>query len=319
VSTGLLMFVARRLAVLPLLLLIISFGVFSLTYIAPGSAEEALLGGRVSSPATLAAIRKEYHLDRPFLSQYATWVSHAVRLDFGTSLRTGQSVRSATSQSFASTLFLGLYGFVIAIGFGVPLGVMAAIRKRRFSDRAIVGVSVVGVSAPAFASGILLLYVFAVALGWFPVFGQGSGFSGRLYHLALPAVTLSLTAMALVVKLTRTAMIDALDQDYVAFARARGVAYHRVLTAYALRNALVPVVTASGLILGYMLTGAVLVEVTFALPGMGSLLVDSANFKDIPTVQGIAIVVAIVVVLVNLLTDILYAVVDPRIRLGASR
>jgi peptide/nickel transport system permease protein len=318
VTTSLLMFVARRLAVLPILLLIISFGVFSLTYIAPGSAEQALLGGRTSSPETLAAIRKEYHLDRPFMSQYATWVEHAVQLDFGQSLRTGQSVRAAISQGLGATLFLGLYGFVIATAVGVPLGVLAAIRKRRFLDRAIVGVSVVGVSAPAFASGILLLYVFAVVLGWFPVFGSGNGFLDSLYHLALPAVSLALTAMALVVKLTRTAMIDALDQDYVAFARARGVAYGRVLTAYALRNALVPVVTASGLILGYMLTGAVLVEITFALPGMGSLLVESANFKDIPTVQGIAVVVAILIVLVNLLTDILYAVVDPRIRFGAS-
>ena len=137
-------------------------------------------------------------------------------------------------------------------------------------------------SAPAFASGILLLYVFAVVLGWFPVFGSGNGFFDRLYHLALPAFSLALTAMALVVKLTRTAMIDALDQDYVAFARARGISYGRVLTAYALRNALVPVVTASGLILGYMLTGAVLVEITFALPGMGSLLVESVELQGHP-------------------------------------
>jgi peptide/nickel transport system permease protein len=319
VRTGLLIFVARRLAVLPFLLLIISFGVFSLTYIAPGSAEQALLGGRPSTPATLAAIRKEYHLDRPFLSQYGTWVENAVQLDFGQSLRTGQSVRAEIGQSLGATVFLGLYGFAITLAVGVPLGVLAALRKRRFLDRAIVGISVVGVSAPAFASGILLLYVFAVVLGWFPVFGSGTGFTDRLYHLALPAVSLALTAMALVVKLTRTAMIDALEQDYVAFARARGVSYSRVLLAYALRNALVPVVTASGLILGYMLTGAVLVEITFALPGMGSLLVDSANFKDIPTVQGIAVVVAILIVIINLATDILYAVVDPRIRLGGKR
>jgi peptide/nickel transport system permease protein len=319
VRTGLLIFVARRLAVLPVLLLIISFGVFSLTYIAPGSAEQALLGGRTSTPETLAAIRKEYHLDRPFLSQYVTWVENAVQLDFGQSLRTGQSVRAAIGQGLGATVFLGLYGFAITLAVGVPLGVVAAIRKRRFLDRAIVGVSVIGVSAPAFASGILLLYVFAVLLGWFPVFGSGNGFFDSLYHLALPAISLALTAMALVVKLTRTAMIDALDQDYVAFARARGVSYSRVLLAYALRNALVPVVTASGLILGYMLTGAVLVEITFALPGMGSLLVDSANFKDIPTVQGIAVVVAILIVVINLATDILYAVVDPRIRLGGSR
>ena len=310
-------FIGRRMIALPLMLLIISLAVFSLTYIAPGSAEQALLGGRVASPETLQSIRKEYHLDQPFLQQYVNWIGHAARLDFGRSLRTGQTVRSAISQSVGASIFLGLYGFVIAIGVGVPLGMLAAVRNRRFVDRSIVGVSVVGVSAPAFASGIVLLYVFAVTLGWFPVCGPGNGFVDRLWHLALPAVTLALTVMALVVKLTRTAMIDALDQDYVAFARARGVSNRRVLIAYAFRNALVPVVTASGLILGYMLTGAVLVEVTFALPGLGSLLVDSANFKDLPMVQGITVVVAMLIILVNLLTDILYVIVDPRIRFGA--
>lgn len=310
-------FIGRRLVALPLMLLIISLAVFSFTYIAPGSAEQALLGGRVASPETLKSIREEYNLDQSFLHQYASWVSHAVRFDFGRSVRTGQLVSSAIMHGAGASIFLGLYGFAIAICVGVPLGMIAAVKNRGFADRTIVGASVVGVSAPAFASGILLLYVFAVTLGWFPVFGAGAGIADRFWHLALPAATLALTVMALVVKLTRTAMIDALEQDYVVFARARGLSFRRVLTAYALRNALIPVVTASGLILGYMLTGAVLVEVTFALPGIGSLLVNSATFKDIPMVQGITVVVAILIIVVNLLTDVLYAIVDPRIRFGA--
>jgi peptide/nickel transport system permease protein len=215
------------------------------------------------------------------------------------------------------TLYLGIFGFVIAMLLGVSLGILAAVRKRTVVDRSVVGLGVIGVSAPAFATGILLLYVFAVVLGWFPSFGQGEGFADKLWHFALPAFALALTAMALVLKLTRAAMITALDQDYVAFARARGLPARRVLGAYALRNALVPVVTAAGLILGYMLTGAVLVEVTFALPGVGSLLVESVTFKDVPMVQGVAMVVAFVIILVNLLTDVLYLFIDPRIRFGS--
>jgi peptide/nickel transport system permease protein len=304
---------------LPLVLIVVSFGVFCLTYIAPGSPEAALLGGRSATPEALAEIRKEYGLDRPFLSQYGTWLERAVQLDFGRSIRSSEPVRDAIERRANVTVFLGVYAFAIATVLGVPLGVLAAVRKRTVTDRAIVALSVVGVSAPAFASGIFLLFVFAIVLGLFPVFGQGEGWLDQLWHFALPAFALALTAMALVVKLTRTAMIEALDQDYTAFARARGLSPARVLLGYAFRNALVPVITASGLILGYMLTGAVLVEVTFALPGVGSLLVQSATFKDVPTIQGLTMLVAVLIVLVNLLTDLLYMIVDPRIRFGASR
>ena len=215
------------------------------------------------------------------------------------------------------TLVLGLYGFILAMLSGVGLGVLAAVKRRTALDRGVGGLSVVAASAPAFATGLVLLYFFAIFLGWFPVYGQGSGFTDRVWHLALPAVALALTAMALVFKLTRTAMINALEQDYIAFARARGVPQTEIITKYALRNALIPVVTAAGLILGYMLTGAVLVEVTFALPGIGSLLVDSVSYKDVPVVQGIAMILATVIVLVNLATDLLYLAIDPRVRFGS--
>jgi peptide/nickel transport system permease protein len=314
------LFVGRRLLAMVGVLLIISFGVFALLYLAPGSVEQILIGTKPTTPQTLRALRAQYHLNDPFLTQYWLWLKQAVQLHFGTSVRTSEDVLSGIGKRTGVTLFLGAYAFVITMLVGVPLGVLSALKKRSFLDRSIVAVSVIGVSAPAFVTGIFLLYVFAVRAGWFPVYGQGSGFGDRLWHLTLPAIALALTAMALVLKLTRAAMITALDQDYIGFARARGVPARRVLTSYALRNALVPVVTAAGLVLGYMLTGAVLVEVTFAISGLGSLLVDSVNFKDVPMVQGVALVVAFVIVVVNLLTDILYMLIDPRVRFeeGAS-
>lgn len=316
-TTGaLLLFILRRLIALVVLLLIISFGVFALLYVAPGSVEQVLLGTRPSNPQTLQAIRDEYNLDDPFLTQYAKWLEGAVQLDFGRSIRTSEPVLTGIKNRMGVTLFLGLFGFLIALVAGVLLGVAAAVKKRTSIDRGVVGLSVIGVSAPAFATGIFLLYVFAVLLGWFPAFGQGTGFTDRVWHLTLPALALALTAMALIVKLTRASMINELDQDYVAFARARGISSLRVLFTYAFRNALVPIVTAAGLILGYMLTGAVLVEVTFALPGVGSLLVDSVEFKDVPMVQGVTMVVAFVIIVVNLVTDLLYLFIDPRIRFG---
>lgn len=309
-------FIGRRLLAMIALLLIISFGVFALLYLAPGSVEQILLGAKPSSPETLLAIREQYHLNDPFLTQYWIWLRDALHFEFGTSVRTSEPVASGIASRMGLTFFLGSFAFIIAMLAGVALGILAALKQRRLIDRGVVAMSVIGVSAPAFATGIFLLYVFAVLLGWFPAYGQGSGFSDRLWHLTLPALALALTAMALVLKLTRAAMITALDQDYVAFARARGVSAGRVLVGYALRNALIPIVTGAGLVLGVLLTGAVLVEVTFALPGMGSLLVDSVNFKDVPMVQGVAIVVATVVILVNLVTDILYLFIDPRVRFG---
>ena len=249
-------FVLRRLAALVVLLVIISFGVFTLLYLAPGSVEEILRGTRPSTPETVQAIREKYHLDESFLMQYWIWAEHAVRLDFGSSIRTSEPVLEGIKSRAALSLYLGGYAFLIAMLVGVPLGVLAALRNRTSVDRGIVGLGVVGVSAPAFATGIFLLYLFAVRLTWFPAYGQGSGFTDRVWHLTLPAIALALTAMALVIKLTRAAMINALDQDYVVFARARGISRPRVLMVYALRNALVPVVTAAGLILGYLLTGA---------------------------------------------------------------
>jgi peptide/nickel transport system permease protein len=312
--SGFVYFVLRRLAIAVVLLLLISLGVFVLLNEAPGNLASILLGPKQPSPQALATVNHQYHLNDSVIVRYLIWLKGALHFNFGTSTQTGQSVVSVIGSRLGVSLFLGIYGFILAMLVGVPLGIVAAIRKRTVIDRAAVGLSVVGVSAPAYATGIYLLFIFGVKLNWFPVYGPGGGFAGRLWHLSLPAVALALTAMALVVKLTRVAMIQALDQDYIVFARARGLSYRRVLFAYAFRNALVPVITGGGAILGYMLTGAVLVEVTFALPGVGALLISSVTYKDFPVVLAIAMLLATTIILVNLLTDILYVAVDPRIR-----
>jgi peptide/nickel transport system permease protein len=309
-------FVARRLAALVVLLVLLSFGIFSLMYIAPGDIVQSLIGARQSSPALIHQLRVQYHLDEPFLTQYWIWLKNAAHLDLGRSTVTGLPVTAAIRQHFGVTLFLGIYAFILTTVFGVSLGVAAAVRKRTVADRGIVGVSVLAVSMPAFVTGIVLLYLLAVRVSWFPAYGPGTGFTDRLIHLTLPAIALALTQAALVLKLTRASMIETLDQDYVAFARARGVPARRVLGTYAFRNALIPVVTASALILAFLLTGAVLVEVTFALPGLGSLLVDAVDRKDVTTVQGLALVIAATVMLANLVTDVAYLFLDPRIRFG---
>jgi peptide/nickel transport system permease protein len=309
------LYVFRRLLAMVVLLFIVSFGVFSLMYIAPGSVEQILLGTQPRTPAVVHALQVEYHLDKPFLIQYWMWLRGAFHLQFGQSIMLNEPVLTAIRAQMPVTLFYGIFAFVISMLAGVGLGIAAAVRKQTLTDRGIVAGSVLGVSAPSYATGLILLYLFAVQLNWFPVIGAGTGFDDRLWHLTLPALALAISGTALTVKLTRAALIGALDQDYVAFARARGVRSARVLVAYGLRNALVPILTAAGIVFTSMLTGAVLVEQVFALPGVGSLLISSINNKDVIVVQGITMLVATLVVVVNLLIDLAYLAVDPRIRL----
>lgn len=312
------MFAVRRLVALIVLLGIISFGIFSLLYFAPGNVVQTLLGDHPATPQLIRQLRDEYHLNDSFLQQYWIWARGALHGNFGRSALSQEPVSSIISERAPVTAFLGCYAFLIAMVSGVGLGILAAVRKRTVVDRTIVGASVMAVSLPVFVSGVALLYLFTAVVPWFPAYGPGSGFSDRLVHMTLPAFALGITGSALVIKLTRAPMIAALEQDHVAFARARGLSRWRVLVHYALRNALVPIVTAAGIVLGFMLTGAVLVEVTFALPGIGSLLTDSVNGKDVPVIQGLAMVIAATIITINFLTDVAYLFVDPRIRLGRA-
>ena len=309
-------YVLRRLLVAIPLLLLISLGVFALVNMAPGDPARSLLGSRQSSPETLAAIREQYHLDDPFVVQYLIWLRQVFVWDLGRSIQGSELVTTMILQRLPLTVFLGLYGSLVALGIGIPLGILAAYRHGSEVDRGVVTLGVIGVSAPAFATGIFLLYVFGVYLGWFPIFGQGEGPLDQVWHLTLPAIALGFTVMGLVIKITRASMIEELQKDYVAFARARGLTSRRITTSYVLRNALIPVVTAAGLIVVGLLTGAVLVEVTFGLPGLGSLLVNSVTQRDLPVIQGIVLILAIFIVLMHIGIDVLYTFIDPRIRFG---
>ena len=309
-------FLVRRILALVILLLLISFLVFGLLYLAPGNAIQVLLGTHPSSPAIIAALKAKYHLNDSFIGQYLLWLKGAVHLNLGISIQTGQTVTSLIGSRIGLTIFLGIYAFLISVLLGVPAGVIAAMRNRSVADRAIVGVSLLGVSVPAFVSGIFLLYLLAIDVGWFPVYGPGGGFVDRLWHLTLPAFALAFGVMALILKLTRASMITVLEQDYIAFAQARGVGPVRVITRYALRNALGPIITAGGLILGVVITGAVLVEQVFALPGIGTLLITSVEAKDVPVVQGFTLLAAAILIAANFLIDLCYLFIDPRITAG---
>jgi peptide/nickel transport system permease protein len=276
-----------------------------------------LVGGSIApTPEQLAAIRKEYRLDKPFLEQYGTWAVHAAQLDLGSSLRTHEPVTGVIKSRLPTTLFLATFAMLIALTVGVSLGLLAGTRDGKVVDRAAVGFSSVAGTAPAFVTGLLLLYLFGVKLGWFPIFGAGSGFRGRLSHLTLPAIALAAIPLALIMRLTRASVVNVLRQDYILFATARGIRRRRILTRHVLRSSFVPIVTACALMFGHLLAGAVVVEYTFSLPGLGALLVESIEFKDIPTVQALVLLSATMVVFVNLLADLLAVASDPRIAIG---
>jgi peptide/nickel transport system permease protein len=316
-ASDLVRLILGRLAVAVPLLLIISLGVFALVHLAPGDPVRALLGTRASDPATLTALRERYHLNDPFIVQYGKWLWQVLQGDLGRSINGNRRVLGAITERAGLTIFLSLISTIIVLVAGVLLGMAAALRRGSRIDRAAVMFGVLGISSPAFVTGIFLLYFFGVVLGWFPTFGPGRGFADRLWHLTLPALALALSVMAIVVKITRASMIEELDKDYVTFARARGISPRRITFAYVLRNGLIPVVTAAGIIVVGLLANAIYVEVTFALPGLGSLIVDAVQKRDIPLIQGTTLVFACFVVLVNLVIDVIYALIDPRIRFGS--
>ncbi|MGW7207560.1 ABC transporter permease [Streptomyces phaeochromogenes] len=312
------LFLAQRLGALLVMVTILSFVIYSLLYIAPGSPVDILLGSQPRTPETVRLLNERYHLDEPFLTQYGIWAKGALHFDFGSSIQTTLPVREEISSRLPVSLFLGVFAFALTMIIGVGLGMVAALRRKTAVDRGIVGATVVALSTPAFVSGVLLLFLFAILVPIFPATGAGEGFADQVWHLTLPAVALALTVSAFVLKHTRAALIGVIDQDYVTFARARGLSSTRIMLTYVLRNALIPIVTISGLVLGALITSAFLVEVTFSLPGIGTLLVDAAINKDLPMIQGVAIVIAVVIMLANLLADLLYMAVDPRIRLGRN-
>lgn len=292
---------------------VLSVLIFSMMHLVPGDLVRNLLGLRPASPETIAAIREQYRLDDPLWVQYGAWLGNALSGDFGTSIRYQTPVATAIGSRVGLTAALCGLAMLIAVVTAIPLGVLAAVRARRPVDQLVTGFSVVGLSAPAFVVSLVLLTVFAYYLPIFPVYGGGSNPLDQLYHLVLPAIALATGLGAILMRLTRAAMIEALASDYVTFARSRGLSGMRVL-AIALRNSAIPISTAAGLVLTYVIGGTILVETAFALPGLGLMLQDAVLFKDIALVQALVLLIAVVIALITVVIDLLYAVLDPRIR-----
>ncbi|HEV2956010.1 MAG TPA: ABC transporter permease [Xanthobacteraceae bacterium] len=307
--------VRRILATIPVMAVVALF-VFSLLYIAPGD-PAAVIAGDQATPADVERIRQSLGLDRPFLVQFGDWVWNIVHANLGTSMFTGLPVTKMIAQRIEPTLSLMAVTLVFAIAVAVPLGVVAAWRAGSLLDRAIMAFAVFGFSVPVFVVGYLLAYLFALELEWLPVQGYtplSEGLWPWFQNLILPAFALGCVYIALIARITRAAMLEVLAQDYIRTARAKGIGQPGILFIHALKNASVPIVTVIGIGIALLIGGAVVTESVFVIPGLGRLTIDAILRRDYPVIQGVVVLFSFVYVLVNLMIDLLYTVLDPRIR-----
>jgi peptide/nickel transport system permease protein len=287
---------------------------FTLSSLSPGDPAELILNRQLDEPPTpeqVEEFRERHGLDDPFFVQYAAFVADALRGDLGISFRSGKSVREEITARIGSTLEIALPAFAASVLVAVAFGVAAALRRNSLGDHLSRAAALLFESVPSFALAYLLIIVLAIELGWFPVAGKGG-----LEYMVLPILTLTLATMAITMRLTRSSLIDVLSQPYIRTARAMGVSSARVVLSLALRNALIPVVTVAGLVLGIFVTGTVIVETVFAWPGVGQYVIAAVFSRDYPVVTGFVVFAGTVFVVVNLAVDLLYTHLDPRVRLG---
>ena len=311
-------FLVRRLLLLAPVLMGVSVIVFLVLHLAPGDPAEIMLGSQATQEDRLR-LRADLGLDDPLHVQYGRWLGHVARGDLGRSLWMRRPVLGEVLVRLKATLILTGTALVLSSLGGVALGILSATRPNSWLDRTSAVASLFGASMPVFWLGIVLMVVFSLTLGWLPASGMYAPYGGGdledlLRHLVLPALTLAAASVTIVARLTRSAMLEVLGQDYIRTARAKGLVERRIVVRHALKNALVPIVTVIGVQAGYLLGGAVLTETVFAWPGVGTLMVQGILARDIPLVQGCVLVVALTFVLVNLFVDLLYAWLDPRIR-----
>ena len=308
-------YLARRLATLPLLLLGISAVSFALLNLAPGDPAEIVLRqrnpGQLPSPAAVSVMRAELGLDAPLPAQYARWVSRTLVGDLGQSYVTEQPVAAQLARRTVPTALLTAAALALALLVAVPMGILSAHRRGSAVDTIARLAALVGAAAPSYALAYGLIILFAVKLSWLPALGYGSP-----AQVLLPAITLSLAPMAQLMRLIRASMLETLGQDYIRTARAKGLSERAVAFRHALRNALLPAIGATGVNLGYLLSGAVIVETIFSWPGLGQLMVDAALGRDYPVVQGFVTYIAVVALLVNLAADVALRIADPRLHFG---
>jgi ABC-type dipeptide/oligopeptide/nickel transport system permease component len=299
--------VARRLLLLLPVLFGVSLVVFGALRLIPGDPAR-LLAGDEATEDVVESLRRRFGLDRPLPIQYAVWLGHVVSGDLGTSFKSGRPVTVEIAARYGHTVALTLVSVLLAVVIGIPAGLAAASRRGALTDRTTMVAALLGICLPGFWLGVMLQLLFSVQLGWLPTAGAGSW-----QHLVAPSLTLAAFAVANFTRVTRASMLEVLSQDYVRTARGKGLPERRTLFRHALRNALLPVVTVVGIEFGHLMAGTVIAETVFAYPGIGRFLVQSILSRDYPAVQGVVLVIALSYVLVNLLVDLAYTVLDPRV------
>ncbi len=289
--------------------------VFLLIHLTPGDPAMAILGPYATEEG-IQELRKSLELDQPLAIQYLHYLERLVHGDMGRSLVTEEPVLEETLRLFPLTIQLAFAGVLLSILIGIPVGVISAVRRNSFLDYFLRSLSIAGISVPVFFLAIVFLWIFSYYLGWFPTIGAGdpNSFLDLLHHLILPATTIGISMAVLIMRLTRSCMLEVLSQDYVRTARAKGLAEKSVILIHALKNALLPIITVIGLYMGQLLGGAILTETVFAREGVGKLLMDAIFARDYPQVQGTVLLFACAVVLVNIIVDLIYRVIDPRIK-----
>lgn len=313
-------YLIRRLIMLVPVLLIVGIVVFALVHITPGDPAAVMLGDR-ATPEQVAALRHQLGLDRPIIQQFFDWFGNVLRFNFGDSIFLDMPVSQAIADRFQPTILLTLYALIIQIAIGIPVGVISAVRRGGWLDRLLMVFSILGAAIPTFFLGIVLILIFAVNRRWLPAGGYVPITEDPVAHIKamiMPAFALGFSSAGLLARLVRSTMLDVLRDDYIRTAYAKGVTERRVIIRHALRNALIPALTVIGASLGALLGGAVVTETVFTIPGMGRLIVQSISRRDFPVIQGAVMITAGIYVLVNLLVDILYIYVDPRVRYGGN-
>jgi peptide/nickel transport system permease protein len=306
----------RRLVGLAATLVASSFLVFSAVYVAPGDPISTLSGGQSIPPEAVRALRRQYHLDDPFAVRYLAWLGDILRGDLGESVAFNTDVSDLIAARLGTTVMLVAMASVLILGAGVTLGVLAGIRGGLL-DKGVLMTTVIGQAVPSFVAAIVLTWLFAVRLRWFPAIGSGAGLAGRLHHLTLPAVALTVTYLAYVARVARAATRDELVREHVETARARGFSPWQIVRRHVVRNAMIPIVTVSGLTIAGLLAATVVVERAFNLDGLGSLLVEAVVRKDVAVVQPVSLILVTAFVVVNTLVDLLSSALDPRVAHGA--
>jgi peptide/nickel transport system permease protein len=310
-------FLLRRLAMLLVSLLVASFIIFGSMYLAPGSALSALTGGRALPAGSVAALEQQYRLNQPFFAQYWYWLTDALHGNLGASIEWRENVTTLMGGLAWTTAGLVLYATVIICVLGIGLGVLAALRPGLLDTSALVGTAITA-ALPSFVAAMALVAVFAVQLRWFPALGNGTGFPGNIRHLTLPAVALALSSLAIVARVTRAAVREEAGREHVQTAVSRGIPYRLVIRRHILRNAAIPITTVTGITIASLIAVDAVVETAFSLNGLGAFLVKAAQDKDLAVVQGISLVLVTAFVVVNLIVDLLYAALDPRVSLGTA-